>query len=1128
MSSAELRSAALELEERRQFDEAAVLRCRVLDSTPDDAAERLTHCEEAVRVCNLAGLQHLDRGQLDAAFSLFQRAAAMCDARHGPLARNKRACHRALATTENNIALLHFRAGRLDAAKTHLIDARRIECALGRDAHSPAATLLNLGQVCAKQLDRDGAIAALTEAVELLSDDSVARLPSDSDNRARMLCRVLTTLGDVESTHRNHARAAGYYADAAQHHKALGGDDLRHADDLRLRSRRALEICDGEAKDSAGYRNRTSSPPRKQRPVSAVTRTGGLTKADPVVTRLGPQQPPARFAPMKPERFPPGSEHKPCAGSATAAARTRHDDVTPQRSRRPSSARTRPTVYKELSTQHQAAYDELLRIATANPMRAALATRTPREPSPGRTRQVAQPPQRQRPATARPAKRQPAKPSATQPAASAAAAVDTEPVPQAAPRAPSPQAASMSQTTTIAAGEVHAETPLARIDADAAAIRVQASWRGFAQRKAYAAQLRKREHDALVARIRDEEADRATRAAHAAFIERELAVENRRRELEVEANERRERQLRRVEKREAVLARVVSLGAALDQLQRSVTTQAADDAGYLRVVREKRLIARERALVVVRACMQQLASQRVARTNHELQVRRVLHSWSRRRLENHAALRLQGFFHRTVEVRRAEAIALRLAAARLERQRAAATVTQAFLRQRLSALTAHNVLTKRDVRLIARCQAGVRGAASRARYAVALYHHKIHLALQRGSAALILQFTARVCRMKRDDDRWWAQLVREQMGNKGAYAATRIQATWRTHRYGRQPRGEWQRNLANRRAQEAADAAAAERRTAVLSAARVLQRAYRCHLARRQRRYRLVQRLEQRIAYLTECEHSAAVLTLDGFHKIIAAKKAVAVRREQRQHLTALHQWRKERDAAEHLETLRMLNLTQQVTALQAACRGGACRQRLRSERIALVAWWDARQAIVIQNVGRGLLQRRSLALARQSLRVTPPVEPAMQTSRAAATARSSTPTPADDPVARRRTHAALIVQCAVRGAAARRRLRALREQVAAAAEADRTADLVTWRRCEGAAARIGTVGHGFMARKTVGATRRDRAAAVIQRAVIGPVRHRLRLRARREREEMLRQEDAATIIQRARRTHSPQKATRE
>src|SRR5687767_1439575 len=105
--------------------------------------------EQEIREANLTGIQLLKQ-QPDAAFAYFDRAHRLANDASSFLAADPAAQRRALAATENNLGLFYHQVGQHRAAVTHLAAARDLERSMGRDALSPAVTLLNLAQILMK------------------------------------------------------------------------------------------------------------------------------------------------------------------------------------------------------------------------------------------------------------------------------------------------------------------------------------------------------------------------------------------------------------------------------------------------------------------------------------------------------------------------------------------------------------------------------------------------------------------------------------------------------------------------------------------------------------------------------------------------------------------------------------------------------------------------------------------------------------------------------------------------------------------------------------------------------------------------------------------------------------------
>lgn len=185
------------------------------------------------------------------------------------------------------------------------------------------------------------------------------------------------------------------------------------------------------------------------------------------------------------------------------------------------------------------------------------------------------------------------------------------------------------------------------------------------------------------------------------------------------------------------------------------------------------------------------------------------------------------------------------------------------------------------------------------------------------------RMVAAVRRRKRLQQSWMAELYK----NRDYFAATKIQATWRMSvcRF---------ENRAPLRAHSTAlqQAALAEgRRLRQLALIPVIQRAYRCHMARRLAAYSSRCLNKARQEYVAKQMRNEAALTLQRFARIVRAK---GILRRQRYVMGNILRYRDHQRARmlEEEVTGRMMRMA--VTLLQRSARGALVRWALRRYRV--------------------------------------------------------------------------------------------------------------------------------------------------------------------------------------------------
>ena len=366
--------------------------------------------------------------------------------------------------------------------------------------------------------------------------------------------------------------------------------------------------------------------------------------------------------------------------------------------------------------------------------------------------------------------------------------------------------------------------------------------------------------------------------------------------------------------------------------------QAYHDEQHAAIAEERRLRDdRLRTLARVQAALRAKVSTAVAAELHEEARIDLLEAYANRRLREHAVAVLVRHEGAIAEAHRARAARRNEEAAAIERRAAAAKMLAAF------AAYAGSVREVTVVRLPSRAASLAATVQSHARTVVAqmltrLYFAEDTIAAHRAqsAAATVVQTCYRGFVARWLLRSMLAEAHASVYANKAHYAASKIQATYRMHRYGKPIRP----LLAEHAAMMMARAEAEARRLRLRAVAPVIQRAYRCHLARRAADFLRRSLLERRRDYLSLAIRDDAARCLQRFALVVAARAALRRQRSVMAEIIAFRAQQQRRAVAERIENgaVRVA-----LALLQRVGRGFvAGRRPCRAIRVRRVAEWDA------------------------------------------------------------------------------------------------------------------------------------------------------------------------------------------
>ncbi|MDP2060438.1 MAG: hypothetical protein Q8J97_11915, partial [Flavobacteriaceae bacterium] len=396
-----------------------------------------------------------------------------------------------------------------------------------------------------------------------------------------------------------------------------------------------------------------------------------------------------------------------------------------------------------------------------------------------------------------------------------------------------------------------------------AATAIQARWRAFSHRREF---LERRERatkvDAIRAELRIEEEAKAMARAAAVLREHERRLEAQRQELALYVNARRVAAETAAERQRIAITRVLEVGAKLDALQAHIALHNAESVERINEAREAKRQEKFRFCTTTQAFCRALVGARRVRAVAERRRARMLEEWATNRLREVATRHIQRFFHRTVEVRRAEQIAARKQEAFARRQFSNAVVAQKFASTVAAQLIVRDKARRKLLMQITVLQALFRGKVARRAAQHIRSEQQRRIVVRRHNAACVIQNFVAGSYYQRTRRVEWANVVQTHFDNNRHICARKIQATYRMHSVGKKFAAQWRASLTARR--DATRRAELEKKHAaeMLVATRRIQRAYRGHLAVRQREYRRQCHLRTKIAYLQTAmaDHCARVL----------------------------------------------------------------------------------------------------------------------------------------------------------------------------------------------------------------------------------------------------------------------------
>jgi hypothetical protein len=432
--------------------------------------------------------------------------------------------------------------------------------------------------------------------------------------------------------------------------------------------------------------------------------------------------------------------------------------------------------------------------------------------------------------------------------------------------------------------------------------------------------------------------------------------------------------------RHQLLQRLLDVGSRLDNLQSSIVSRSRETVTYLTKAKEERRQERKAHCNTILRFVRASISERVANQRAAGIRQALLKSYADEQYRNHRATLLQRSFLLYINRTKAAEMEQRRRLALEKKRNAAATVVQQACR---SAICSRQTATRGKqqlLRKIALAQATIRGFLARQFTRFLKVEYRERKAIREHNAACTIQtFWRRIFRKKASEVRW-REAMKENMSRKPIYSATKIQAAWRMYQVAVKQglRQSWRKRLSDRRAAEKRRLEADAYLRRCIAAALVLQRAYRCHLARRQRKYRWSRILQGRIDYLIHSTRDHAARTLQRFRRIVAAKSQLRLRRKQYAEIQEILQWRKSMELREEQERMVVARQVQMMCLIQSAGRGFAVRRLYRRKRVEQVAAWDQLCREVAEQLEREKQEKleRELEIARKAAEVEPATAP--------------------------------------------------------------------------------------------------------------------------------------------------------